>query len=89
MAVNNYRKISEGRLMKGWRKHEDAGEKEGKRRQGWRGAVSGLWKGSVSPADIVSTPLTSKGWDYGESEGLQTMGGEENNIKVSRTFESG
>lgn len=46
-------------------------------------------EGSVSPADIVSTPLTSKGWDYEESEGLQTMGGEENNIKVSRTFESG
>lgn len=43
----------------------------------------------MSPADIVSTPLTSKGWDYEESEGLQTMGGEENNIKVSRTFESG
>lgn len=46
-------------------------------------------EGSVSPADIVSTPLTSKGWDYEGSEGLQTMGGEENNIKVSRTFESG
>lgn len=46
-------------------------------------------EGSVSPADIVSTPLTSKAWDYEESEGLQTMGGEENNIKVSRTFESG
>lgn len=46
-------------------------------------------EGSVSPADIVSTPLTSKGWDYEESEGLQTMGGEENNIKVSRTFEWG
>lgn len=46
-------------------------------------------EGSVSPADIVSTLLTSKGWDYEESEGLQTMGGEENNIKVSRTFESG
>lgn len=46
-------------------------------------------EGSASPADIVSTPLTSKAWDYEESEGLQTMGGEENNIKVSRTFESG
>lgn len=46
-------------------------------------------EGSVSPADIVSTPLTSKAWDYEGSEGLQTMGGEENNIKVSRTFESG
>lgn len=45
--------------------------------------------GSVSPADIVSMLLTSKGSDYEESEGLQTMGGEENNIKVSRAFESG
>lgn len=46
--------------------------------------------GSVSPADIVSMPLTSKGPGlWGESGGLQTMGGEENNIKVSRTFESG
>lgn len=46
-------------------------------------------EGSASPADIVSTPLTSKAWDYDESKGLQTIGGEENNIKVSRTFESG
>lgn len=46
-------------------------------------------RGSVSPADIVSMLLTSKGSDYEESEGLQTMGGEENNIKVSRAFESG
>lgn len=45
--------------------------------------------GSVSPADIVSMLLTSKDSDYEESEGLQTMGGEENNIKVSRTFELG
>lgn len=45
--------------------------------------------GSVSPADIVSMLLTSKGLDYEESKGLQTMGEEENNIKVSRTFESG
>lgn len=45
--------------------------------------------GSVLPADIVSMLLTSKGWDYEESEGLQTMGGEENNIKVSRAFELG
>lgn len=65
-------------------------------REGKRGEEAGMaqsrqWamEGSVSPADIVSTPLTSKGWDYEESEGLQTMGGEENNIKVSRTFESG
>lgn len=46
-------------------------------------------EGSASPADIVFTPLTSKGWDYEEREGPQTMGGEENNIKVSRTFQSG
>lgn len=46
-------------------------------------------RGSVSPADIVSMLLTSKGSDYEESEGLQTMGGEENNIKVSRAFELG
>eukprot|EP00064_Thunnus_orientalis_P011134 superscaffoldBa00001579_g11164 len=39
--------------------------------------------GSVSPADIVSMLLTSKGSDYEESEGLQTMGGEENNIKLT------
>lgn len=45
--------------------------------------------GSVSPADIVSMLLTSKASDYEESEGLQTMGGEENNIKVSRAFQSG
>lgn len=45
--------------------------------------------GSVSPAHIVSMLLTSKGLDYEESKGLQTMGEEENNIKVSRTFESG
>lgn len=45
--------------------------------------------GSVSPADIVSTLFTSKGLDYEESEGLQTMGREENNIKVSRAFELG
>lgn len=45
--------------------------------------------GSASPADIVSMLLTSKGSDYEESEGLQTIGVEENNIKVSRTFESG
>lgn len=44
---------------------------------------------SVSPADIVSMLLTSKDSDYEEIEGLQTMGGEENNIKVSRTYESG
>lgn len=43
--------------------------------------------GSVSPADIVSMLLTSKDSDYEESEGLQTMGQEENNIKVSRAFE--
>lgn len=43
----------------------------------------------MSPADIVSMPLTSKGRDYEASEGLQTMGGEENNIKVSCTFELG
>lgn len=45
--------------------------------------------GSVSPADIVSMLLTSKDSDYEESEGLQTMGGEKNNIKVSRAFELG
>lgn len=43
----------------------------------------------VSPADIVSALLTSKDSDYEESEGLQTMGEEENNIKVSRTSELG
>lgn len=37
LAVNNYRKISEGQLMKGWRKredldgkHKDTGGKEGR-----------------------------------------------------------
>lgn len=53
------------------------------------GELSVGHRGSVSPADIVSMLLTSKGSDYEESEGLQTMGGEENNIKVSRAFELG
>lgn len=68
------------------RKEERAGEKKKKEME-----ESCQWAigGSVSPADIVSTLLTSKGSDYEESEGLQTMGGEENNIKVSRAFELG
>lgn len=82
--------------MKRWRKRRGLrwqtygqGREGGESRQRWCGAASGPWKGARRPADIVSTPLTSKARDYGESEGLQTMGGEENNIKVSRTFESG
>lgn len=68
------------------RKEERAGEKKKKEMvEGCQWAIGG----SVSPADIVSTLLTSKGSDYEESEGLQTMGGEENNIKVSRAFELG
>lgn len=68
------------------RKEERAGEKKKKEM-----VESCQWAigGSVSPADIVSMLLTSKGSDYEESEGLQTMGGEENNIKVSRAFELG
>lgn len=68
------------------RKEERAGEKKKKEME-----ESCQWAigGSVSPADIVSTLLTSKDSDYEESEGLQTMGGEENNIKVSRAFELG
>lgn len=67
------------------RKEERAGEKKKKEMESCQWAIGG----SVSPADIVSTLLTSKGSDYEESEGLQTMGGEENNIKVSRAFELG
>lgn len=63
----------------------------GREREKKEMAESCQWaiRGSVSPADIVSMLLTSKGSDYEESEGLQTMGGEENNIKVSRAFELG
>lgn len=68
------------------RTREERG-RERKQRNG--GELSVGHRGSVSPADIVSMLLTSKGSDYEESEGLQTMGGEENNIKVSRAFELG
>lgn len=76
-----------GEAKEGWRcvNWEDCGGKS--RRKDRRKAVSGPSEGSASPADIVSMLLTSKDWDYDESEGLQTMGGEENNIKVSRAFE--
>lgn len=60
-------------------------EEKKKERNG--GELSAGHRGSVSPADIVSMLLTSKASDYEESEGLQTMAGEENNIKVSRAFE--
>lgn len=71
------------------RTREERGEREREKRKKLVESCQWAIGGSVSPADIVSMLLTSKGSDYEESEGLQTMGGEENNIKVSRTFESG
>ena len=70
------------------RTREERGER-GKKEKETAESCQWVIGGSVSPADIVSMLLTSKGSDYEESEGLQTMGGEENNIKVSRAFESG
>lgn len=84
------------KAKKGRERHRKDGgsvrmEEGGRERKKKEMAASCQWAigGSVSPADIVSMLLTSKGPDYEESEGLQTMGGEENNIKVSRAFELG
>lgn len=71
------------------RTREERGREGKKRKKEMAESCQWAIRGSVSPADIVSMLLTSKGSDYEESKGLQTMGGEENNIKVSRTFESG
>ena len=71
------------------RTREEKRERDKKKPERNGGELSVGHRGSVSPADIVSMLLTSKGSDYEESERLQTMGGEENNIKVSRAFELG
>lgn len=39
-------------------------------------------EGSVSPADIVSTPLTSKGWDY-EERGFRQWEGKKITSKLA------